>query len=82
MRNANSCQGENERQWKEQSERKTYNMSFTELVTRKFHVVLMKKQRRRNVQKSVLTRAKFFFFFRRCRRFALHDYILICLSKL
>ena len=62
MRNANSYQGENERQWKEQSERKTYNMSFTKLVTRKFHVVLMKKQRRRNVQKSVLTRAKFFFF--------------------
>ena len=81
MRNANSYQGENERQWKEQSERKTYNMSFTKLVTRKCHVVLMKKQRRRNVQKSVL-QVQSSFFFRRCRRFALHDYILICLSKL
>ena len=81
MRNANSYQGENERQWKEQSERKTYNMSFTKLVTRKCHVVLMKKQRRRNVQKSVL-HVQSSFFFRRCRRSAVHDYILICLSKL
>ena len=41
---------------------KTYNMSFTKLVTRKCHVLLMKKQRRRNVQKSVLHVQSFFFF--------------------
>ena len=41
---------------------KTHNMSFTKLVTRKCHIVLMKKQRRRNVQKSVLHVQSSFFF--------------------
>ena len=52
--NASCHQGENERQ----REKNPYNISSIKRVIRKFHVVVVQKQRQRNVQKE---RPKLFF---------------------
>ena len=57
MKNGSGHQGENERERKKNLNSNTYNISFIKRVTRKFLEVSpcsRAKQRRRNVQNSVL----------------------------
>ena len=60
MRSASDQQGENERQCQkiEQEDRQqfflTYDISSIKRVARKFHVVIVRQKRERNVQKNVL----------------------------
>ena len=61
MRNASGHQREKERQWKKTVNKNAYDSSSIKRVTRKFRVVVVQKQRQRNIQKKCAARVKFLF---------------------